>query len=129
MLQAQTKCLTIATALDISRLPIDVTDKRTGINFTPSRMTPASAVAFRSLADESTVRRSIPLPEGQLSVFCGSPCFCPPAVKAIEAAQTSPATNQTSEKPATKPQPGFEVGAAIIGLIIGIYIYKKQQDN
>ena len=112
MLQDKTERIVISTALDLSKLPLDVTDKRTSVSYTPAVATPASEVGYTPICGET--KPSIPLPEGELSIFCGEPCVCSQVSQAA-APQEKPATASETTLP-PKKQPGFEMLAAILGL-------------
>jgi hypothetical protein len=127
MSQAQTKTITINTALEFNKLPIDVSNKRTAVSFSPSIATPPSVITYTAMTDEARV---VPLPEGELSVFCGSPP-CPPVAKVVPPASPGPAANNTSAgKPIeVKKQPGFEGWLAIVGLMGVVYLFRRKNEG
>ncbi len=113
MLQDKTERIVISTALNLSKLPLDVTDKRTSVSYTPAVTTPTSEVGYMPICGET--KQPIPLPEGELSIFCGEPCSIPKVSQAA-APQERPAPASETTLP-QKTQPGFEMLAAILGLI------------
>lgn len=121
MQQNTRRQIVINTALDLSKLPVDVTSKRSSVSYTPATGTLPSGIAYTPIF--SGTRQSIPLPQGELSVFCGEPCSSPKVsqVPVVEQMDTANATTTTATK-ATAPkdvkkEPGFEALAAILGLI------------
>jgi len=127
MSQDLTKTITVNTALEFNKLPIDVSNKRTAVSFSPAAVTQPSVVTYTAMTDESRV---VPLPEGELSVFCGSPPSQPTA-KVVPPASPSPASNNTSAvKPQeVKKQPGFEGWAAIVGLMGVVYLFRRKNEG
>jgi hypothetical protein len=117
MVGDQTKCITINTALDLNKLPVDVNSKKTRVDFSPETSTPPSTVAYRSELAVDKVNRIKELPEGELSIFCGEPCICPEVPKAAEVAQEKPTPpGAVPAATETSKAPGFEILAAILGL-------------
>ena len=127
MSQAQTKTITINTALEFNRLPIDVSNKRTAVSFSPASVTQPSVVTYTAMTDEARV---VPLPEGELSVFCGSPPS-PPAAKVVPPVSPGSVANNTSAGTPTevKKQPGFEGWAAIVGLMGVVYLFRRKNEG
>ena len=127
MSQAQTKTITINTALEFNKLPIDVSNKRTAVSFSPVSVTQPSVVTYTAMTDEARV---VPLPEGELQCSAArlhlhqrlrSHCQLRPA----------PVTNNTSvvKSPEVKKQPGFEGWAAIVGLMGIVYLFRRKNEG
>lgn len=73
MASATKKSMVIHTAINISKIPIDVTSQMTRVDFSPSYSTRPSHFKYTSIVDNVTVRTK-ELPEGELSIYCGEPC-------------------------------------------------------
>lgn len=124
MQQNARKQVVINTALDLSKLPVDVTNKRSSVSYMPATGTLPSEIAYTTLFG---TRPAISLPEGELSVFCGEPCSRlevsqAPVVEQINTANTTKTTAPVD----IKKQPGFEALAAIMGLMALAYMAKKK---
>jgi hypothetical protein len=124
MRQSQLTRIVINTALDLSKLPVDVTDKKTAVSYNPSSTTPSSLVTYKPICGPD--KPPIPLPEGELSIFCGEPCSSPkvsqaPVVEQINIANTTKTTAPVD----VKKQPGFEALVAILGLIAMACVSKR----
>ena len=119
----ETKTIRIQTALDLSKLPVDINKSKTRVDFSPDTNTPPSIMTYTSLIDTP---RSVDLPEGQLNIFCGKPCQ--PEAK-IPPASPSLASNNTSavKPPEVKKQPGFEAWIAIVGLLGVSYLFGRKK--
>jgi len=120
MQQNTRKQIVINTALDLSKLPVDVTSKRSSVIYTPATGTLPSVIAYTPIVGG---KQQIPLPQGELSVFCGEPCISPKVsqVPVVGRNNTANATETTATKATAqedvKEQPGFEALAAILGLM------------
>ena len=114
------KRITINTALQLDKLPVDVTNNRTEVSYKIDGTTQASAVDYTWFTEE---KRSVGIPEGKLSISCGTPCAVCPKVETSQ-----PITPAKSEEnvSAIKSQPGFEALIAAIGLFAaGLYMRRK----
>ena len=82
--------------------------------------TQASAVDYTWFTEE---KRSIGIPEGKLSISCGTPCaVCP----TVETNQPIAPAKSAENMSAIKSQPGFEALLAAIGLFAaGLYMRRK----
>ena len=114
------KKITINTALQLDKLPVDVTGNRTPVRYEIDGTTPASAVTYAWFTKE---KRSIGIPEGKLSISCGTPCaVCP----TVEPSQPIAPAKSGENISAIKSQPGFEALLAAIGLFAaGLYMRRK----
>ncbi len=115
------KRITINTALQLDKLPVDVTGNKNEVSYRVDSTTPASEVAYTWFTGE---KKSIEIPEGELSISCGAPCPVCPAVAPSQPIEP----NRTEEKmSAIKPQPGFEALLSMIGLFaVGSYVRRKK---
>jgi len=129
MQQNTRRQVVINTALDLSKLPVDVTSKRSSVSYTPATGTLPSAVTYMPIVGGQ--RQSIPLPQGELSVFCGEPCSSPkvpqtPVVEQMDTVNKSTTTANNATSPEdVEVQPGFEALAAILGLMAIAYIARR----
>jgi|GEM_PF-1423522 len=114
----ETKTVKIYTALDLYKLPIDISKEKTRVDFTPDITTPPSIVKYRSLIDEpGDEPRKIDMPEGELSIFCS------PAVAATKSVTpTMPEASTPAEEPST---PGFEAAYGVFGLLAAAYQLRR----
>jgi hypothetical protein len=118
----ENRTIRIYTALDLSKLPVDINRSKTRADFSPDTTTLPSVVTYTSLIDEP---RTIDMPEGQLSIFCGEPCPGTKVPATMENISTSsPPANGTSPVP-KETAPGFETIFAAVG-IIGVAYLKRR---
>ncbi len=124
--EATRKSLVIHTAIDFFKLPIDVTGQRTRVDFSPDSATPDSVVSYTSMIDNTT-RRTMSLPEGELSIFCGEPCNTEkaPIAQVVDQQNKTP-VNSTTGTEVPKPEPGFEALFAAIGISLAGYLYRRR---
>jgi len=115
----ETKTVRIYTALDLSKLPVDINKSKSRVDFSPDTTTLPSIVTYTSLLDEV---RKIDMPEGQLSIFCGTPCSSTAPSTIVLANETkSSEAKEAASKPA-KESPGFEIALASVGIIAAAYL-------
>ncbi len=114
------KKITINTALQLDKLPVDVTSNKTSVSYKVDETTPVSAVAYTWFTEE---KRTLGITEGKLSISCGTPCaVCPTTETSQPIAPVSSGENLS----AIKSQPGFEALLAAIGLFAaGLYMRRK----
>lgn len=111
----ETKTIRIYTALDLSNLPVDINKSKSRVDFSPDTTTPPSIVTYTSLIDEL---RTMDMPEGQLSIFCGTPC--PPTTPStvVVANETKPSETKKPVSIPSEKSPGFEVIFAAVGIMV-----------
>ncbi|GEM_PF-2010984 len=130
LLQDSMTCITIHTRLNFTDLPVDVSGRRQArkeVDYRAFDTTPISSVTYETkLADDPT--GDIWLPEGNLSIRCGSPCSPSTSVMQIPVANTSNINTSTeSEKIPAKKQPGFGTLASILGLMAMAFAAKRNR--
>jgi hypothetical protein len=127
-----TENLIVHTAIDFSRLPIDVNATRTKVDFTPGSSTLVSSVMYTSMIDNTT-RRTISLPEGELSIFCGEPC----GSRSVIAPTPAEKENNTTEKIVVPVEQRPEqresrfwfylaILFAVIAIALAVYVYRRR---
>ncbi|HUS75391.1 MAG TPA: vWA domain-containing protein [Methanothrix sp.] len=123
---AAEKSLVIHTAINFSKLPVDVISQRTKVDFSPDSATPDSVVSYTSMVDNTT-RRTKSLPEGELDIFCGEPCYAEknPAVPMVDRQNTTP-VNDTSMTDTPKSEPGFEALFAATVISLAGYLHRRR---
>jgi hypothetical protein len=125
--QGASSSIRIHTDLDFSKLPVDVTQERTPVSFSPSITTRTSMVAFTTNLSESKEPKTKELPEGELSIFCGQGCEECPKQLAAQTATANDSASAAKEKPIKDDTsaPGFEIYLAILGIVASLYLAKK----
>jgi len=114
------KRITINTSLQLAKLPVDVTSNKTEVGYKVSSTTPDSAVTYTWFTEE---KRSIGIPEGMMSISCGTLCPVCPTVAPSQLVASKSVENKSD----IKPQPAFEVLLAMIGLFAaGLYERRKK---
>jgi len=113
----------IHTAINLNGLPVDYSRSKTSVGYPMASSTPISQLTYRWYIMK-VGNRNIDLPEGRISISCGSPC---PKCPEITPAPTSPPINET-EKPIAQPEqkgiPGFEIWTSIAGIAATYLGYK-----
>lgn len=117
---------TIDTSMQM-KLPVDVTERRSGFGGNISSSTPYSRVDFDwpalSCAAPRRQHYELPLAEGRMWITCGAPCK---TSAVAEQTQQSREASDTPEAPAGKrTQPGFEVLLGVLS-VMAIYLYTKR---
>ncbi|MCX8207107.1 MAG: VWA domain-containing protein [Methanothrix sp.] len=117
---------TIDTSVQL-KLPVDVTERRSGFGGNISSSTPYSRVDFDwpALSCAAPLRRhyELPLAEGRMWITCGAPCKTP-AVS--EQTQTGREAGEAPEAPTgNRTQPGFEVLLGVLSMM-AIYLYVRR---
>lgn len=124
---AARKSLVVHTSIDFFKLPVDVNNTRTSVDFSPDTSTQPSAVTYTSIVDNTT-KHTISLPEGELSIFCGEPCNSAAEIPAAKEVQPENNTTRTDtiETEDPKPEPGFEFLFAATGISLAGYLYRRR---
>ena len=121
-------CITIHTRMNFTDLPVDVSGRRQArkeVDYRAFDTTPISMVTYETkLADDPT--GDIWLPEGNLSIRCGSPCS-PPVLTVPANTSNNASGTADGQKQSTKKQPGFEVLAAILGLAAMAFVARRNR--
>ena len=126
LLQDNQSCITIYTELNFDKLPVDVSSNKNKpeLDFRAAETTPASVVSYETDMALERIGK-IPLPEGELSIRCGTPC--PPTTPSpVVAANvtTPPETKEPANKTSTKI-PGFDAALAAVGIIAAAYLLRR----
>ena len=128
LLQDSMTCITIHTRMNFTDLPVDVSGRRQArkeVDYRAFDTTPISMVTYETkLADDPT--GDIWLPEGNLSIRCGSPCS-PPVLTVPANTSNNASGTADGQKQSTKKQPGFEVLAAILGLAAMAFVARRNR--
>lgn len=117
---------TIDTSMQM-KLPVDVTERRSGFGGNISSSTPYSRVDFDwpALSCAAPLRRhyELPLAEGRMWITCGAPCK---TSAVAEQTQQGREASETPESPTgNRTQPGFEVLLGVLS-VMAIYLYTRR---
>ncbi|MGB9902843.1 VWA domain-containing protein, partial [Methanothrix sp.] len=118
---------TIDTSVQL-KLPVDVTERRSGFGNNINSSTPYSRVDFDwpALSCAAPLRRhyELPLAEGRMWITCGAPCKTP-AMSEQTAQQNREASEAPDAPTGNRAQPGFEGLLGLLSLMAGYLCIRR----
>lgn len=119
---------TIDTSVQL-KLPVDVTESRSGFGGNISSSTPYSRVDFDwpALSCAAPLRRhyELPLAEGRMWITCGAPCQASAATEQSTQVRKEASEAEVPLESPPRAQPGFEGVLGVLSLITGYLCIRR----